>query len=60
MRAIRDYQGEAVTRAALRCLGYTKAEMIGHGFLSMASILLNEQGWHRDAIERSSACGKPA
>jgi integrase len=26
--------------------------MTGHGFRSMASTLLNEQGWHSDAIER--------
>ena len=29
--------------------------MTGHGFHSMASTLLNEQGWHRDAIERQLA-----
>ncbi len=37
---------------ALRRLGYAKDEMTGHGFRSMASTLLNEQGWNRDAIER--------
>jgi integrase len=26
--------------------------MTGHGFRSMASTMLNEQGWNRDAIER--------
>lgn len=41
--------------AALRRLGYTGAEMTGHGFRSMASTLLNEQGWNRDAIERQLA-----
>jgi len=40
---------------ALRRLGYTKDEMTGHGFRSMASTLLNEQGWNRDAIERQLA-----
>lgn len=40
---------------ALRRLGYTKDEMTGHGFRSMASTLLNEQGWHYDAIERQLA-----
>jgi integrase len=39
----------------LRRLGYGKREMTGHGFRSMASTLLNEQGWHRDAIERQLA-----
>lgn len=40
---------------ALRRLGYTKEEMTGHGFRSMASTILNEQGWNRDAIERQLA-----
>lgn len=29
--------------------------MSGHGFRNMASTLLNEQGWNRDAIERQLA-----
>jgi len=41
--------------AALRRLGYTKKEMTAHGFRSMASTVLNEQGWNRDAIERQLA-----
>ena len=41
--------------AALRRLGFTKDEMTAHGFRSMASTLLNEQGWHGDAIERQLA-----
>ncbi len=41
--------------AALRRMGYAKEEMTGHGFRSMASTLLNEQGWNRDAIERQLA-----
>jgi len=36
-------------------MGYTKDELTGHGFRSMASTLLNEQGWNRDAIERQLA-----
>ncbi len=36
-------------------MGYEKDEMSGHGFRSMASALLNEQGWNRDAIERQLA-----
>jgi len=43
---------------ALRRLGYTTDEMTGHGFRSMAGTLLNEQGWHRDAIERQLAHGE--
>jgi len=37
--------------AALRRLGYTGDEMVSHGFRSMASTCLNEQGWHPDLIE---------
>ena len=43
--------------AALRRLGYAREEMTGHGFRSMASTLLNELGWNRDAIERQLAHG---
>jgi integrase len=43
--------------AALRRLGYSREEMTGHGFRSMASTLLNELGWNRDAIERQLAHG---
>ena len=46
---------ENTVLAALRRLGYGKGEMTGHGFRSMASTLLNEQGWHPDAIERQLA-----
>ncbi|MGH8589832.1 MAG: tyrosine-type recombinase/integrase [Gammaproteobacteria bacterium] len=49
---------ENTVNAALRRLGYEKDEMTGHGFRSMASTLLNEQGWHRDAIERQLAHGE--
>jgi integrase len=44
--------------ASLRRLGYGKEEMTGHGFRSMASTLLNENGWNRDAIERQLAHGE--
>jgi integrase len=46
---------ENTVNAALRRLGYTNDQMTGHGFRSMASTLLNEQGWNRDAIERQLA-----
>lgn len=46
---------ENTVNGALRRLGYSKDEMTGHGFRSMASTLLNEQGWNRDAIERQLA-----
>jgi hypothetical protein len=41
---------ENTVNAALRRLGYDGDTMIGHGFRSMASTLLNEQGWRRAAI----------
>jgi integrase len=44
--------------AALRRMGYTTDDMTAHGFRSMASTLLNEQGWSRDAIERQLAHGE--
>jgi len=46
---------ENTVNGALRRLGYSKEEMTGHGFRSMASTLLNELGWNRDAIERQLA-----
>jgi integrase len=42
---------ENTVNAALRRLGYAQDEMTGQGFRSMASTLLNEQGWHPDLIE---------
>jgi integrase len=44
--------------AGLRRLGYTTDDQTAHGFRSMASTLLNEQGWNRDAIERQLAHGE--
>ncbi len=42
--------------AALRRLGYTREDMTGHGFRSMASTRLNEMNvWNTDAIERQLA-----
>jgi integrase len=36
---------------ALRRLGYSNEQMTAHGFRSLASTLLNEQGWNPDLIE---------
>lgn len=44
--------------AGLRRLGYGKDEMTMHGFRSLASTLLNEQGYNRDWIERQLAHGE--
>ena len=46
---------ENTVNAALRRLGYDKSQMTGHGFRSIATTLLTEQGWTRDAIERQMA-----
>lgn len=40
---------------ALRTLGFDNREMTAHGFRSMASTLLNEEGWNRDWVERQLA-----
>jgi integrase len=46
---------ENTVNAALRRLEYSKDEMTGHGFRSMASTVLHEQGWPTHAIERQLA-----
>jgi integrase len=55
VRSPKRPMSENTVLAALRRLGYTTDEMTGHGFRSMASTLLNENGWNRDAIERQLA-----
>lgn len=42
---------ENALTAALRRMGYSGDEMTWHGFRTIASTLLNEQGWHPDLIE---------
>ena len=54
-RTITRPMSENTINAALRRIGYSKEEMTGHGFRSMASTILNEQGWNRDHIERQLA-----
>ena len=49
---------ENTINAALRRLGYTKHEMTGHGFRSMASTLLHELGLPHAVIERQLAHGE--
>ena len=58
VRTRREPMSENTVNAALRRMGYAKEQMTGHGFRSMASTLLNEQGWNRDAIERQLAHGE--
>ena len=55
LRSATRPMSENTVLAALRRLGYSADEMTGHGFRSMASTLLNEHGWNRDAIERQLA-----
>ena len=55
VRSRSRYMSENTLNGALRRLGYTKDEMTCHGVRSMASTLLNELGWNRDAIERQLA-----
>lgn len=49
---------ENTLNVALRRLGYDKNTMTAHGFRSMGSTILNEQQWHKDAIERQLAHGE--
>ncbi len=58
VRSINRPMSENTVLGALRRLGYTSNEMTGHGFRSMASTLLNEQGWKPDGIERQLAHGE--
>lgn len=55
IRSVQRKMSENTMNGALRRLGYTSDEMTTHGFRSMASTLLNEAGWNRDAIERQLA-----
>lgn len=55
IRSLARPMSENTITVALRRLGYTGDEMTGHGFRSMASTLLHEQGWPSDVIERQLA-----
>lgn len=55
IRSSKRPMSENTVLGALRRLGYTVDEMTGHGFRSLASTLLNENSWNRDAIERQLA-----
>lgn len=55
LRTIDRPMSENTVNAALRRLGYSKEEMTAHGFRSMASTVLHEQGWPHEAIERQLA-----
>ena len=42
---------ENTIRVALRSMGYGNGDMTAHGFRTLASTNLNEQGWNSDLIE---------
>lgn len=50
----RPLSENAIT-AALRYMGYDERQMTAHGFRTIASTLLHEQGWASDVIERQLA-----
>jgi len=54
-RSAQRPMSENTVNAALRRLGFAKDMMTGHGFRSMASTILHEQGWPTDTIERQLA-----
>jgi integrase len=58
VRSAQEPMSENTLNAALRRMDYGSDEMTGHGFRSMASTLLNEAGWNKDAIERQLAHGE--
>ena len=58
LRAASAPISDATLIAGLRRMGYDKETMTVHGFRSMASTLLNEQGYNRDWIERQLAHGE--
>lgn len=47
--------GKNTINNALRTMGYKEGEIVGHGFRSTASTILNELGWNPDAIEAQLA-----
>jgi integrase len=51
LRSVERPISDNTLNAALRRLGYSGDEMVAHGFRSMASTCLNEQGWAPDLIE---------
>lgn len=52
LRATDRPMSQNTLNAALRRLGYTGDQMVSHGFRTIASTLLNEQGFNRDWVER--------
>lgn len=55
VRSSKRPMSENTVLAALRRMGYTTAQMSGHGFRSTASTRLHEMGWPSHVIERQLA-----
>lgn len=55
VRAKGEPLSENTLNAALRRMGYDKHTLTAHGFRSIASTTLHEQGWPSDIIERQLA-----
>jgi len=51
VRTSKRPMSENTINAALRRMGYSKEEMTGHGFRTMASTRLHEMGWKSEVIE---------
>ncbi|MBS0461697.1 MAG: integrase arm-type DNA-binding domain-containing protein [Proteobacteria bacterium] len=49
-RSAKRSMSDGAVNAALARMGF-KGEMVGHGFRHMASTMLREMGWSRDAVE---------
>lgn len=48
-------EGPGCLTHSLRCMGYDRATMTGHGFRAMAATTLSEMGWASEVIERQLA-----
>lgn len=55
LRSKNEPIGESTLNAVLRVLGYSKEQMVAHGFRSMASTQLNELGFDPDIVEAQLA-----
>jgi integrase len=55
LRSATRPMSENTVNGALRRLGFTGDEHVGHGFRTTASTMLNELGWNPDAIEAQLA-----
>lgn len=49
------HEGAGCLTHSLRCMGYDRNTMTGHGFRAMAATILSEHGWPSEVIERQLA-----